>query len=204
MKLYFARHGESEANVLHVISNRGQQHGLTVRGRKQAAMLASLLKDADIAAIFTSPLLRAVQTTEIIARKLDLTYTVTDALREYDCGVLEGKSDEESWRQHREIADAWVVHKNWSYKADDGESFFGIRDRFVPFIEQLTHNVSYTGQHILLLGHGGTFRMMLPLIFTNIDTAFVEAHLLDHTTCIIAEQRATGLQCLQWGDVTCS
>lgn len=204
MKLYFARHGESEANVLHVISNRGYQHGLTARGREQAARLAGLLEDAEISSIFTSPLMRAVQTTEIIADKLGLAYTITDALREYDCGILEGKSNEESWRQHGDIADAWVVHKNWAYKADDGESFFDIRDRFVPFIERFTYDASYAGKNILLVGHGGTFRMMLPLIFTNVDTALVEAHPLNHTTCIIAEHRATGFQCLQWGDITFS
>jgi len=33
MKLYFARHGESEANTLGVISNRGLKHGLTDTGR---------------------------------------------------------------------------------------------------------------------------------------------------------------------------
>ena len=32
MKLYFVRHGESEANVLGVISNRGFQHPLTDTG----------------------------------------------------------------------------------------------------------------------------------------------------------------------------
>ena len=41
MNLYFARHGESEANIQNVISNRGWPHQLTLNGRqKQAARLA--------------------------------------------------------------------------------------------------------------------------------------------------------------------
>ena len=37
MKLYFVRHGESEANLLREFSNRGYKHGLTERGFQQAA-----------------------------------------------------------------------------------------------------------------------------------------------------------------------
>ena len=60
MNLYFARHGESEANIQNVISNRGLQHPLTLNGRKQAARLAEHLKDAGLAGIFCSPIQRAV------------------------------------------------------------------------------------------------------------------------------------------------
>ena len=40
MRAYFVRHGESEANILEVISNRGSVHGLTEKGRRQANQLA--------------------------------------------------------------------------------------------------------------------------------------------------------------------
>jgi len=40
---------------------------------------------------------------------------------------------------------------------------------------------------------------MLPLVLTNIDDAFVRSHGIDHTDCVIAEQRPAGLVCLQWG-----
>jgi broad specificity phosphatase PhoE len=37
MKLYVTRHGESEANILHIISNRDLPHPLTKKGSLQAA-----------------------------------------------------------------------------------------------------------------------------------------------------------------------
>jgi broad specificity phosphatase PhoE len=58
--------------------------------------LAEKLKPVPISAIFTSPLGRAVETTKILSQTLGLPYQITDALREYDCGILEGKSDPES------------------------------------------------------------------------------------------------------------
>ncbi len=36
MRIYLIRHGESQANLLHEISNRGLRHGLTPKGREQA------------------------------------------------------------------------------------------------------------------------------------------------------------------------
>src|SRR5215510_3422657 len=95
MKIYFARHGESEANLLHEFSNRGVKHGLTQKGRAQAAELAVELAAKPILRIYSSPLLRATQTAGILAEALGLEVEVTDALREYDCGVLEGRADEE-------------------------------------------------------------------------------------------------------------
>jgi len=68
MRLYFVRHGESEANILRVISNRGYRYGLTVRGQQQAVTLAQHLQHVPISSIFSSPLRRAVETADILSR----------------------------------------------------------------------------------------------------------------------------------------
>jgi broad specificity phosphatase PhoE len=98
MKLYFVRHGESKANIQHVISNRESLFGLTLQGKRQANALAENLKDIPITAIYSSLVLRARETAEILSQSFHLSYQVTESLREYDCGILEEKSDEESWK----------------------------------------------------------------------------------------------------------
>jgi broad specificity phosphatase PhoE len=199
MKLYFVRHGQSEANTRHIISNRASPFALTSLGLEQAHALARSLSDVPVMAIFSSPIRRARETAEILAASFNQTYQVTEALREYDCGVLEEKSDTESWRLHSEIAEDWVWHHNHSRKPEGGESFFDIQKRFVPFIEQLTGDGGSRGAHVLLVGHGGLFQLMLPLILTNVDVSFVKSHGIGHTEYVVAEQRSNGLTCLQWG-----
>jgi broad specificity phosphatase PhoE len=201
MRLYFVRHGESEANILRIISSRGYRYGLTARGQQQAITLAQHLQHVPISGIFSSPLRRAVETAEILARVLGRSYHITDALCEYDCGILENKSDDESWRLHRDIAEAWILPKHWHRKPDQGESFMDISNRFLPFIAHLTQDGIRTDSHIVLIGHGGLFRLMLPLVLTNIDQQFVHEHGISHTTCIIAESHPEGLKCVQWGEV---
>ena len=201
MRLYFVRHGESEANVLHVISNRESPFELTPLGRQQAGALANQLRAIPITTILSSPILRARQTAEILARSLNQSYRVTEALREYDCGILEDKADEESWKLHREIAEDWTLYQNYLRKPEGGECFLDIQNRFIPFVEELTRDEARQDEHILLVGHGGLFQLMLPLILINVDVAFAKSQGLGHTETILAQQEQDGLVCLQWGPV---
>jgi broad specificity phosphatase PhoE len=196
MKLYFVRHGESEANTKHVISNRDSSFRLTECGRIQAQTLADKLKEIPFTAIYSSPILRAGETAEILSQSFQVPYQVTEALREYDCGILEEKSDEESWRLHRHYYEEWTLHHNDTSKPEGGECFVDIKDRFLPFIDSLKHE---SDGHILLIGHGGLFHLMLPLVLTNIDNEFVSSHGLGHTECVIAELQDGGFICRQWG-----
>lgn len=202
MQLYFVRHGESEANVHRIVSNRGFQHGLTKKGFAQAQALAEQLKAVPVDLIFSSPLKRAVQTAEILGRDHNLDYTVTDTLREFDCGVMEGKSDAESWVRFDTLIDDWLLHQQWHRRFEGGESFEDIRQRFVPFINNLTAQYADTDKIIVLAGHGGTYRLMLPLVLENVDLTFAYHHWLANTAYVHAEYRTGALVCCSWGEVT--
>ncbi len=198
MRIYFARHGESQANLLHEVSNRGLRHGLTRRGREQAVALAHRLQNLPIMHIYSSPVLRAIETSVILANRLDLDYEVVEALREYDCGIVEGRSDEGSWAVWQELFDAWVVHQRWERRIEGGESFYDIRDRFVPFIEGLVSQYGNTEVEVVCVSHGGVYWMMLPLVLKNVDNELIAQHGFDYTSCIVAKWHPAGLYCVEW------
>lgn len=198
MKFYFVRHGESEANILHEVSNRGFKHPLTENGRQQALALAQNLRGIPVARLFTSPLMRAVQTAEILAETCETRPETADALREYDCGILEGRSDEECWRTHTALRESWLNDHRWEQRHEGGESFFDIRDRFVPFIEGLIHEYRATQANIILVGHGGTYVCMLPLILNNVGFERVSELGFLHTGAVITEWTPGGLTCRSW------
>jgi broad specificity phosphatase PhoE len=198
MRVYFVRHGESEANTRHVISNRESSFHLTSLGQQQAQTLASGLRDIPFRAVFCSPVLRARETANILSASLNIPCQVTEALREYDCGILEEKSDDESWKLHRYYFNEWMSYRNYESAPEGGENFLDIRNRFVPFIESLKKG--HEGD-LLLVGHGGLFLLMLPLILMNIENRFVREHGIGHTECIVAESTMDGFICRQWGDV---
>jgi 2,3-bisphosphoglycerate-dependent phosphoglycerate mutase len=198
VKLYFARHGESEANVLREISNRGLKHPLTERGQRQAQTLAAELRPAGIAVIYTSPLLRAIQTAEILSEALGVGFEVTDALREYDCGILEGKSDPATWDAFWALREAWWPGRRWERRIEGGESFFDMQARFVPFIAGLLAADDLRDSNLVLIGHGGLYLSMLPLVLANVGHELASHQPFPNTGYVLAENSSHGLICREW------
>jgi broad specificity phosphatase PhoE len=196
MKLYFVRHGESEANVLRVISDRGWVHPLTEKGRQQARDLAVKLQDANIARIYTSPLQRAVQTAEILAQALGIEYEISAALREFDCGIAEGRADAEAWQLWQAAWDNWHIHQQWDYRVEGGESFNDLRNRFLPLVNGLLRDHANGSESYILIGHGGLYFSMLPQVLTNLPPHFEGS--FPNTGYVLAETRPEGLACLEW------
>jgi broad specificity phosphatase PhoE len=193
--ILFVRHGESEANILRVISNRGSVHGLTERGRRQVEALAAELKGAGVTRIYSSPLLRAVQTGEILAEALDLVCEFTDALREFDCGIAEGRSDPEAWELHRDIMERWLLHRQHDARIPEGESFGEIRSRFVRFVGGLLE-AQEPADSSILVGHGGLYECMLPLVLVNLERG--PELPFPNAAYVLAEKRCDGLFCQEW------
>ena len=148
MRLLFVRHGESEANTQRIISNRALPHALTELGRQQAASLAAALRGKGVQAIYSSPVPRAMQTAAILAEACGLESRPADALREFDCGEMEGRSDAEAWAAHRRVTEAWVLRADSGARVPGGESFDDLRARFVPFIQNLAAESAAAGDQL--------------------------------------------------------
>jgi probable phosphoglycerate mutase len=201
MRLYISRHGESEANVQQIISNGLGVHGLTEVGRQQAAELAASLRGTPFAALYCSPILRAVETAAIVAEQLGLTYQIEDGLREYDVGVFEGRTyDQETDRIYWEVTRQWMVEMNWDARMEGGESCNDIAARFMPFIRRLEDQYAQADVNVLLISHGGTLRCMLPLLLSNVDHAYALTASFGYASCIVAERRDGEWVCLRWRD----
>lgn len=200
MRLIFARHGESQANVERIISNRDLYHPLTETGRDQAAALAGQLANDRLVAIYASPLLRAQETAQIIAERLNLTAITVDALREFDCGVVEGRGDPDAWRAHNDVIAAWNHDQAYDRRIEGGESFNDMRARFVPFVESVVDQYGGASRDLLCVGHGSLFTQMLPLVLPNIDRTFIDVRGLGNCVPVVAELYGVQLACITWGD----
>ena len=203
MKLFFARHGESQANILHEISNRGLKYPLTKKGRHQASALAQRLESRSVSYVYSSPVLRAIETSVIIANHLGVEYEVTEALREYDMGIMEGRADREAWQAWQQLFDDWSKHQLWDKCVEQGETFHAVKKRFVPFIEGLVAKYENTDANLLCIAHGGLYWLMLPQVLSNIGTEFINEHKgIQHTSLMVSEWTASGLICTEWNEAS--
>lgn len=198
MKLYFVRHGESVANLLHEFSNSGFKHPLTEKGIAQARAAAADLSGLRAERIYSSPVMRAVQTAHILAESLKAPVEISEALREWSVGDYEGTTDPAGWELHRQVQDDWFLHQKFSSKMPGGESFEDIRARFQPFINNLLLADAGKERNLILVGHGGLYIAMLPALLKNIDFAFARRHGFSYTGQVVAEAQTDGLYCLSW------
>jgi broad specificity phosphatase PhoE len=192
--LFFARHGESEANITHEFANRSTGHGLTDLGRRQAHDLGRELAGAGITEIYASPLVRAWQTAEVISGLLGIPCQVDEALREYDVGVLEGTAGPVQWRQYAEMEQAWLIGQQWDRRHSGGESYEEVAARFAPFLRRVTAGEGT----VLAVSHGGLLRLMLPHFVAGLGYDF--AHTSSIPNCGIVEIEASDseLTCRSW------
>jgi broad specificity phosphatase PhoE len=201
MKLIFTRHGESQANIEGILSNRDLPHDLSEKGRWQAQHLSEQLLDMNVTAIYASPILRAQQTAEIVAGRLGLSFSVADALREFDCGVMEGRGDAAAWQAHHDVIKAWTNGQH-DVRIEGGESFQDLKNRFQPFIADIVRQFENSQASILLISHGSVLQQMLPLVLHNVTRRYSQQHPLANCALVIAAPSVQGLAALSWNDQT--
>jgi broad specificity phosphatase PhoE len=146
------RHGETDWNR----ERRFQGHAdppLNETGREQAHALAAELAGEQIDVVYTSDLVRARETAEIIAARLGTEVVPLPELREIDVGDWEGLSWPEIEERFPEGARAWHVNgAGW----ESGETYDELRERIVPALLRIARR--HPAERVLVVGHGGTIR----------------------------------------------
>jgi len=99
VEVLLVRHGESEANAVGRFASRVWDPHLTETGRAQAQDLVRQLAEVDIRHLVSSPLARARETLEPLARMRGLTVEVLPDLSEVHLGDWDGQSWRELWDQ---------------------------------------------------------------------------------------------------------
>ncbi len=135
MKLILVRHGETRWNH----ENRILGHteiALNKTGRKQAAQLAVALKDEKVAAIYSSPLRRARETADKIARGLGLEVVTDNAFKEIDAGELDGLTFEDLTERYGDFLEEWMMDDP-SLRMPGGESKTELQERTWPAVERI-------------------------------------------------------------------
>lgn len=151
-RLYLVRHGQSAGNV----AGRFGGHSptpLSELGKRQAEMTAPVLAKERIKAIYSSDLLRAVQTAEPLAKLLNLEINATDAFRERHVGVLEGLTFDEARKAFPDDYYA-LINRNLNHIITKGESYSQLLDRTTDVLHEIL--ARHRGSRIAIFSHTGT------------------------------------------------
>jgi broad specificity phosphatase PhoE len=152
--IYLTRHGEVH-NPKQIWYGRMPRFGLTELGKKEIAQTAAFLQSKSIDKIYSSPLLRAKQTAEIIRQKLQLPKV------HYTKSLLEIRSSFEG----RSLTYVQSVHfDNFSeqYRQATDETMAEIAARIEAFFQTLHTN--HKGKQIVAVSHGDILMIAQALI----------------------------------------
>src|ERR1700754_3020506 len=140
--LYFARHGETEANLQKRFSGR-MDTPLTDKGRSQARAVGEILKrevgPRPPLAFVSSPLQRARTTMEIVRATLDLPpdgYGIDARIEEIDLGAWDQLTDAEARARDPALFDARAADK-WHVRVPGGENYAQVAARATDWATSL-------------------------------------------------------------------
>jgi broad specificity phosphatase PhoE len=155
MEILLARHGETDWNR----ESRFQGHAdpaLNDLGRQQAGELAEALAGEELAAVYSSPLRRALETAQVIAARHGLDAVPVEALREVDVGSWQGLTRDEIEQRFPKQFQRWLDYgQGW----DDGETYEEMGRRAIVALQELA--ARHDGNRIAAMTHGGPIRAAL-------------------------------------------
>ena len=155
---YIVRHGETEWNVANIIQGHGDSP-LTERGVLQAKGVAEELKNISFDKCFSSDLLRAKRTAEIITLEKNLAIETSQLLREQYFGKHEGTDRKQFYEQFTTWEQLSEKERHTYKVSDDVESNEEAVGRLLTFLREVA--VGYPGRKILLVCHGAIMRYLL-------------------------------------------
>lgn len=158
MRIYLVRHAKQTS----ILCNDNSP--LDNIGIEQAQLLGKRLKNYNIDAMYSSDLIRAVQTAEIIQEEIgnnQLSCIQREGLRETDFGVLTMMTDDSIKEKYHDFMESrYYVKDDWAYPG--GESGYEVWIRAKRVLDDI---VKQNHKNVVVVTHGGTIRVLLAGLF---------------------------------------
>jgi broad specificity phosphatase PhoE len=127
--VYLVRHGSSVEQGM--IRSRLPGFPLSEQGKREAAAAASFLADRDVTAVYSSPLERAYETAQYIAREKKLNIKLSEQLSEWYAPLWQGKY----WKQINKLQVLTYMLRPTRLNLN-GESITEVAERTAGFVKK--------------------------------------------------------------------
>lgn len=151
MKFLFVRHGKTHFNEIN-LTQGWCDSPLSKLGVKQVENMSLQLKDYSINKAYTSPLGRAVETSEIILQGHNIAPIYDKRLKEVNFGILEGINTQLVRKLHVESTD-WMDTLEMDYRPYEGENLYDVINKHIESINDIIAS-SKEDDTVLIVGHG--------------------------------------------------
>lgn len=147
-ELFLIRHGRQSSKLCNV------DVSLDEVGKRQAELLAERLTGYGIERLYCSGLKRAVETAEILGKRLHLVPEVVTEFREIDFGTMTGKEDAVILREYAKFREERAMQTS-DLPYPGGENGKDVVERVLPQIEKICRKPQ---DKVAIVAHGGVIR----------------------------------------------
>ena len=155
VNIYLIRHGRQNSTLCNVDVE------LSPEGRRQAELLRNRMKAYPIDALYSSNLLRAKETAEILNTAFSLPHIIKDDIREISFGLMEGQTNEYNDINFKEFKEEQrKLLQDIPYPG--GENGTSVYERVMPVILDMVHSGK---KNIAVVTHGGTISVLMAALF---------------------------------------
>jgi broad specificity phosphatase PhoE len=158
LRLHLLRHGQTALSRENVFCGRGLDPALTDEGTAMAESFAAAHADLAWAAVYASPLQRAVHTAAPLARRRGLPVEQRAGLAEIDYGEWDGRSAEDVDRTHHDEYVRWSSDPAWN-PPTGGETATALAHRMTDVIEEIRR--AHPDGDVLVVSHKASIRVAL-------------------------------------------
>lgn len=136
MRLFLVRHGETEPNRLNLALGRDDVP-LNERGLWQAERVGRALAREPLAAVYSSPLRRTLDTANAVASHHDLPVQIEQGLIEMEIGEADGLTLAEVGSRFPGLLKAWVSDEGPNQPMPGGERLVDVQERAWTTVQEL-------------------------------------------------------------------
>ena len=158
LRLYLLRHGQTSLSRANMFCGRQLDPPLTPDGERMADAFAECFASTPWAAIYSSPLRRALATAAPLARATHLVVHQREGLAEIDYGRWDGKSADDVDREYHDEYERWVADPAWN-PPTGGETAVALAQRATHVFEAIRG--AHADGNVLVVSHKATIRVAL-------------------------------------------
>lgn len=185
----FMRHGQADNNVNRILVGRHLESHLTEKGRMQVKETAQLLKSMSISKIYSSPVTRAIETTQIVGEELGLDYEIDDRLYEIDLGKLAGTYYDEILNKYGNLFLSFYMGDDSILSNHGVESFTAVKSRIRDLLDQVMSR--HNNHNVLLVTHLDPIKAAISYILDLKPESLYKWHMRNAALTILKQEFKT-------------
>ncbi len=182
----FMRHGQAENNVSRILVGRHIEAHLTEQGRQQVEDAARQLKSVEIDKVYVSPVIRAVETAQIVCKALGMNYEIDERLYEIELGKLVGMNYEEVTTKYGDLFLRFYSESDPVLANFGVETFASVKKRVRNLLDEILQK--YEDSNILMVTHLDPIKAALASLLDLKPEALYRWHIRNASLTILKQE----------------